>query len=305
MTAPADTFAAYVDVLAHALDEPDATGADLAGRLHLSRYHLDRLVAAVAGEPPGALRRRVLLERAAYRLATSTRTVLDVAIEAGYSSHEAFTRAFTRAYGTGPARWRRRPTGISLAAPNDVHFHPPAGLRLPGARKVHAMDLLLGMVDHHVWLLGRLLDRAAGLDDDTLDRGIELSVEGVDATTTLRSLLSRLVGQLDQWNAGMSGRDYDWSVEDEEPVAAMRARLAVAGPDFIGRVRAVSEADRLGDTFVDTVCVPPRVFTYGGMVAHVLTFAAHRRTLALGALRTAGVDDLGDGDPMSWFARAT
>ena len=60
---------------------------------------------------------------------------------------------------------------------------------------------------------------------------------------------------------------------------------------------------RAGDTFVDALCDPPRVFTYGGMVAHVLTYAAHRRTLVAGALYSAGVRDLED-DPMMWVADA-
>jgi transcriptional regulator GlxA family with amidase domain len=38
-----------------------------------------------------------LLERAAYRLVASGHKVLDVAVEAGYGSNEAFTRAFARA----------------------------------------------------------------------------------------------------------------------------------------------------------------------------------------------------------------
>ena len=79
-----------------------ATGADLARRLNLSRFHLDRVIAATAGEAPGQFRRRVLLERSAYRLLTTDATILDVAVEAGYSSHEAFTRAFSRAYGSPP-----------------------------------------------------------------------------------------------------------------------------------------------------------------------------------------------------------
>ncbi|MFC7479891.1 helix-turn-helix domain-containing protein [Luedemannella flava] len=94
-------------MLSAALDDHDATGADLARRMHLSRYHLDRVVAAAAGEPPAALRRRVLLERSAHRLAHTRRTILEIAVEAGYSSHEAFTRAFTRAYGVTPSAWRR------------------------------------------------------------------------------------------------------------------------------------------------------------------------------------------------------
>jgi len=44
------------------------------------------------------------------------------------------------------------------------------------------------------------------------------------------------------------------------------------------------------------------VFTHGGMVAHVLTFAVHRRTLVCGALIDAGIADLGDSDPMRWVA---
>ena len=67
-------------------------------------------------------------------------------------------------------------------------------------------------------------------------------------------------------------------------------------------MREVVEEERLDDTFVDSLCDPPEVFTYGGMVAHVLTFAAHRRTLVCGALADAGVTDLGNGDPMRWVA---
>jgi hypothetical protein len=33
-------------------------------------------------------------------------------------------------------------------------------------------------------------------------------------------------------------------------------------------------------------------------MAHVLTFAAVRRTMAIGSLESAGVADLGSGDPM-------
>jgi len=50
---------------------------------------------------------------------------------------------------------------------------------------------------------------------------------------------------------------------------------------------------------------PPEVFTYGGMLAHVLAFGATRRTLVVGALATAGSDDLGVGDPMRWVAENT
>jgi hypothetical protein len=84
----------------------------------------------------------------------------------------------------------------------------------------------------------------------------------------------------------------------------MHAKLAEAGPAFLLQVRAIVAEGRLDETFVDAICDPPEVFTYGGMVAHVLTFAAHRRALVCGALQDAGITDLGAGDPMRWVAAA-
>jgi AraC-like DNA-binding protein/uncharacterized damage-inducible protein DinB len=300
MSAATDTFAAFVDVLADVLDDDNARGDALASRLYLSRFHFDRVIRAVAGEPPAAFRRRILLERAAYRLVTTRRSILDVAVEAGYASHEAFTRAFARHYRSTPRDWRRRPGQIQIEAPSDVHSQPPGSLRLPAATRTTAMDLLKKMVEHHVWLLGQMIDRAERLSDDQLDRPIELSVD--EEQQTLRSLLSRLVGQMDMWNAALASRDYDWSVEQRESVASLRRRLASAGPIFLEHVRSAVDDNRLDETFVDALCEPAEVFTYGGMIAHVLTFAAHRRTLVVLALDNAGIGDLGWGDPMKWVA---
>jgi AraC family transcriptional regulator len=295
-------LATFVDTLAESLDDHAADGEELAARAHLSRFHFDRIVGAVAGETPARLRRRVLLERSAFRLVTSRATVLEIALEAGYSSNEAFTRAFRRAYGVGPSAWRASPGSVRLDSPNGVHFHPPDGLRLPARDEVTAMNLMTKMVEHHVWLVGEIVDRAGRLDREMLDAPIELSVEGVDDDPTLRSLLSRLVGQMDMWNAAVESRAYDFAVENDESMPSIRARLRAAGPAFLDHAREVIDARRLDETFVDAVCDPPEVFTYGGMLAHVLTFAAHRRTLAIGALHSAGITDLGAGDPMRWVA---
>jgi AraC-like DNA-binding protein len=302
MTAASDAFADFVTHLADALDDHDVTGEQLASRLHFSRYHLDRMVSSVAGEPPQALRRRVLLERAAYRMVTTAAPLLDIAVEAGYGSHEAFTRAFVRAYGVPPSTWRRRPGPIRIQAPSGVHFHPPGSLRLPARDKVSSMELMTAMVEHHVWLTGEMVRTAERLDDGQLDRLITLDVD--DDRQTIRSLLSRLVGQMGMWNAALASREYDWSVEEHESLSSLRERLADEGPTYLAHVREVVAQDRLDDTFVDALCDPVEVFTYGGMIAHVLTFAAHRRTLVALALAHHGVDDLGWGDPMRWVARA-
>ena len=164
------------------------------------------------------------------------------------------------------------------------------------------MDLLTRMVEHHVWLIGEMISRAEQLPDEVLDTPVELSVDGIDHDPTTRSLLSRLVGQLAMWDAVTHDRDYDFAVEKHESLASMRAGLAEVGPAFLTRVREIVDEGRLDETFVNALCDPPEAFTYGGMIAHVLTFAAHRRVLVLGALSTAGIPDLVNGDPMRWVA---
>jgi AraC family transcriptional regulator len=299
-----DVFGEFVEALTETLDDHESTAEALSARVHLSRFHFDRLVSAAAGEPPAAFRRRILLERAAYRLTTSDDEVLEVALEAGYSSHEAFTRAFRRAFGVAPSQRRAQPESYRLDAPSGVHFNPPGGLSLPAQRKVSAMDLMTRMVEHHVWLVGELVARAAALPEAVADAPITISVEGIDDEPTMRSLLARLVGQLEMWDAAIDGREYDFEDERGQTFCQMKKRLATAGPAFLADVRTIVAEDRLDETFVDAVCDPPEVFTYGGMVAHVLTFGAHRRTLVLGALADAGVTDLGAGDPMRWVAEA-
>jgi AraC family transcriptional regulator len=296
--AGADAFARFLDAVTVTLDEP-ARAAELAAAVHLSRSQLDRIVTAAAGEPPARLRRRILLERAASRLLEGKAGIIELALEAGYASHEAFTRAFRRAFGDSPSAWRRSPGSVHLAAPNRVHFHPPGGLRLPMQQEVTSMDVLVTMTEHHIWLVAELIERASRLDAAQLDTPIEISVEGIDRNPTPRSLLSRLVGQMEMWNHAVDNRPYDFSAEVDESIESMRGRLAESGPTFLGHVRGACERGSLDETFVDTTSGPPYFFTYGGMIAHVLTYTAHRRTLVSGALHSAGITDLED-DPLAW-----
>src|SRR5712692_10035135 len=147
-----------------------------------------------------------------------------------------------------------------------------------------------------------MLERAGTLPDTVLGKPVEISVEGIDDQPTLRSLLARLVGQLAMWNASIHGRPYDMPVERDQTIADLRAVMAGVGQEFLAEVTAIIDEGRLDETFVDTTCDPPQAFTYGGMIAHILTFAAHRRTLVCGALANSGITDLGAGDPMQWVA---
>jgi AraC family transcriptional regulator len=91
------------------------------------------------------------------------------------------------------------------------------------------------------------------------------------------------------------------SPTDRTP-SAMRARLDRADAKFHGVLTEVRHRSAWDDTFVDALCEPPETFTFGGMFAHVITFNAHRRMLALDALRRLGVKVEGFGCPTEYVA---
>lgn len=72
----------------------------------LSPYHFHRMYRAVQGETVTDTVRRLRLHRAATELITGELPVPRIARRAGYSSQEAFTRAFKTAYGVPPGRYR-------------------------------------------------------------------------------------------------------------------------------------------------------------------------------------------------------
>jgi AraC family transcriptional regulator len=87
------------------IDDP-LDPADLARAASFSLHHFHRIFRAQMGESVMQHVRRLRLERAARRLRTSDARVLEVALEAGYESHEAFTRAFLERFGVPPSQFR-------------------------------------------------------------------------------------------------------------------------------------------------------------------------------------------------------
>lgn len=302
LSAGTDRLRDLLDIVVASVGEPELRGGDVARRAFLSRFHFDRLVASAIGEPPGALRRRLLLERAAHQLRDDRAPVSAVAYAAGYGSPEAFSRAFHRAFGHPPSDPAGMADALDLPSPNGIHFHPPGGIRLPAHRRRTPMDVLVKMLEHDAWLIGEMLERAPSLDSEQLDQPIHLSVEGLDDDPSLRGLLTHLVWQKEMWIAAVEGRQApDGS---PAPIGELRERHGRAAPVFLDITRRALQEGRADETFIDMTCDPPHSFTYAGMIAHVLNFAAYRRMLALGALASAGITDLGAGDPSGFVAGA-
>ena len=104
------------------LDEPLPIH-ELAGLAGLSAYHFHHVFTGMIGESLARHVRRLRLERAATRLKLTSLPVIAIALEAGYETHESFTRAFHAAFDVSPRGFRRRVRPPAFVeAPSGVHF---------------------------------------------------------------------------------------------------------------------------------------------------------------------------------------
>ncbi len=294
------------ELLDAVLDEDNRTLSDMAGDAYASPFHFSRQVSGGAGESPVALRRRVVLERAAWQLRQGA-SVTDVALAAGYESVEGFSRAFTRAYGRTPGSADTGPRSRDahwLPAPNGLHFHPPSSLWVSDEPVHRGGDEVTALLVHHgVEDTRALLGLATGLADEEYRRvrSPGLSVLPWDgAEETLAAVLERLVWTLEVWVASIEGGDAPPRGADD--AAALLDRHDEVAPRWLAAVREIARRDAWGDRLVDALCEPPESFVLGSVVAHVLTFSAHRRLLARHWLRAAGVE-VDAGDPIEWLSR--
>lgn len=103
---------------------------DVARAAGVSTFHLSRLFQAATGWSVVRYLRVRRLSQAAAALAAGATDILDVALSAGYGSHEAFTRAFRDAFGQTPEEVRRRASldGLDTVAPLRVIEEPAPAL---------------------------------------------------------------------------------------------------------------------------------------------------------------------------------
>ena len=93
--------------LLHGQAQEDWTVAALARRVGLSRSLLAARFAELVGKPPLHYLKRLRLNAAATRLRSTNDKLSAIAVEAGYESAAAFTKAFKRNLGKTPGEYRR------------------------------------------------------------------------------------------------------------------------------------------------------------------------------------------------------
>src|SRR3954469_21002556 len=109
----------------------------IAAACGVSRSHLAHAFGTATGMPVMQYVRARRLSAAAQALAAGAHDILSLALEAGYGSHEAFTRAFRDRFQQTPesVRERRSVEGLALVGP--LELRPVANVRLDPPRVVH------------------------------------------------------------------------------------------------------------------------------------------------------------------------
>lgn len=104
----------------------DSLSLDDLGRIAcFSPFHFHRVFTGLVGESVKGHIRRLRLERAVHSLKGTGQSVLDIALDAGYETHESFTRAFRGMFGLSPSEARRNHRSVlPVRAASGVYFQP-------------------------------------------------------------------------------------------------------------------------------------------------------------------------------------
>ena len=167
------------------------------------------------------------------------------------------------------------------------------------------MDLFDRFAGNDSWHTRRLLEYAGTLTEEQLDRPLTTVVELLpwrESNKTLRQLLENIVFTKEVWTAALSGADMDRNgpLKSQRSTQAMLERLKKTDAQLHRIFSDIRNRSAWDDTFVDALCEPAETFTFGGVFAHIMTFNAHRRLIALDVLRQLGVPTEGFGDPMEY-----
>ncbi|OBE95153.1 AraC family transcriptional regulator [Mycolicibacterium elephantis] len=291
------------ELLDAVVDADNTEVGDMARSSYSSEFHFSREVRRLTGESPAALRRRIMLERAAWRLHRGE-TVSAVAAGEGWSSAEVFSRAFRRAFGAPPSRATELP--FRIPAPNGLHFHPPHSLWLDSDGNTKEPDISQLMVAHDVADTTYLINQATQLSNSQWREPIspgQIVLDWDGPEPSVGAVLGAIVWTKQVWLATIEGRDFP-DRTPTQPDASTPEELAShheeIGKRWTDMVSECTAEGRLGDTIIDALCDPPESFQLYGIVAHVLTYSAHRRELARQMLARHGVSTR-RGDPLEWM----
>lgn len=123
--------------------------ADVARHAGISQWHFQRIFKALTNETLKTYVRSRRFARALDALAHSGERILEIALAAGFDSQEAFTRAFKKAFGVTPARYRKSHQSIpflrKVRFDEDYLRHLHGGVSLEPEMSVLPARVMVGL----------------------------------------------------------------------------------------------------------------------------------------------------------------
>jgi uncharacterized damage-inducible protein DinB len=158
------------------------------------------------------------------------------------------------------------------------------------------MDLLDRLLGHDAWTTRQILVRCNEVLPADLQQKIDASHE------TIYDTVVHMIGNVRVWTDLMDGSEivFDKKSWAGLSVDDLMSRHDEASADFANLARRIRDQGRFDDLWIDTLDNPPRSKTYGGAIAHVITHNMHHRGELLHMLRRLGVQNLLEGDVLSW-----
>lgn len=96
----------------HLYESPDIK--KLSAIAHLSEFHFHRIFKAIMGENVGEYIARLRLENIAQRLRMTKATLDKIALETGYATKHALSKAFKKHFGISPSSYRKLPQNVAF-----------------------------------------------------------------------------------------------------------------------------------------------------------------------------------------------
>lgn len=160
------------------------------------------------------------------------------------------------------------------------------------------------MIAHDIADTAALIGAATGLSESQWKEPVspgQVILDWDGEEPSVAAVLGALVWTKEVWLASIEGRD-----QPARPAIRSVVQLAADHDEVSARwtamVRDYGGQGRLADTVIDALCDPPESFQLYGIIAHVLTYSAHRREVVRAMLIRHGIQ-VHRGDPLEWMRR--
>ena len=107
--------------------ENDLTLEKIAKEFHYSKFYLERMFKEHTGQTLYQYLKNRRLNEAARKLTKTQQPIIEIALEAGYHSQQAFTQAFHEAYAITPQKYRQTGTFLPIQEQIRLRIHGTCG----------------------------------------------------------------------------------------------------------------------------------------------------------------------------------